>query len=43
MRNNTIQDQKRPYDLRNKRLEWLFYLPGALIISYGLWLSVTIS
>jgi len=43
MRNNMIQDQKRPYHLKNKRLEWLFYLPGAFIISYGLWLLITVS
>jgi hypothetical protein len=26
---------------RQQPLEWLIYLPGAFIIAYGLWLSVT--
>ena len=41
MQYTRIQDQRKPYGLKNKRLEWLFYLPGAAIISYGLWLSIT--
>ncbi len=24
-------------------LEWLLYLPGAFIIAYGLWLSITVT
>jgi len=28
---------------RHPSLEWLIYLPGAFIIAYGLWLSVTVT
>lgn len=38
-----VQNQKKTYRLKNKRLEWLFFLPGAAILSYGFWLSVTYS
>jgi hypothetical protein len=27
--------------LRSGRLDWLLYLPGAIILSYGLWLTLT--
>lgn len=43
MRNINIQDHKKPDELKNRRLEWLLYLPGAVIISYGLWLSITLN
>jgi hypothetical protein len=33
--------QRKQQRYKNNRLDWLLYLPGALIISYGLWLSVT--
>lgn len=26
---------------RQRNLEWLMYLPGAVIISYGFWLTLT--
>lgn len=42
MRQTTIHDQKKSYPFKSKRIEWLLYLPGALIISYGLWLSITL-
>ena len=43
MQHNRILDYRKSCNLKNKRLEWLFYLPGAAIISYGLWLSVTLN
>ncbi len=42
MRHISIQDQRKPAGFKNKRLEWIFYLPGAILISYGLWLSITL-
>lgn len=43
MRYENIRDQKKSSGLKNKNLEWLLYLPGAIIISYGLWLSITLN
>ena len=43
MRNKTIKDQRKTTDLKNRNLEWLLYLPGAIIISYGLWLSISLN
>ena len=34
--------KKTPTSLWQKRLQRLLYLPGAIIISYGLWLSITL-
>ena len=28
---------------RASRLEWLLYVPGAMILCYGLWLSLTVT
>jgi len=41
--NTSIQDQRKEDGFSNRRLEWLLYLPGAIIISYGLWLSITLN
>jgi hypothetical protein len=43
MRQNRISGQRKPEDMKTKGLEWLLYLPGAIIISYGLWLSITLN
>jgi len=43
MRNETIRDQRKPADFKARSLEWLLYLPGAIIIAYGLWLSITLN
>lgn len=43
MRDLLIKDQRKSGGLKNKGLEWLLYLPGAIIISYGLWLSITLN
>lgn len=43
MRHTIIRDQRKPSAMKNKRLEWLLYLPGAIIIGYGLWLSITLN
>ncbi len=34
-------EQKRLNRTKQSRLDWLLYLPGAVILSYGLWLSFT--
>lgn len=41
MRQVLILDLRRKAVRRNTILDWLVYLPGAIIISYGLWLSVS--
>jgi len=39
MRHASTHDFKKQH---KKRLaDWLLYLPGAIVISYGLWLSLT--
>ncbi len=43
MRNNTIRDRHNSSQFKNKSVEWLLYLPGAVIIGYGLWLSITLN
>ncbi len=34
-------DQRRQHRSKQSRLDWLLYLPGAIILSYGIWLSIT--
>ena len=41
MQHQTLRDIKKASNHKQKALEWLLYLPGAVIICYGLWLSVT--
>ncbi len=41
MQDQTVHDLKKTTGYKHKSLEWLLYLPGAIIICYGLWLSVT--
>ncbi|MDJ0833307.1 MAG: hypothetical protein QNJ69_07260 [Gammaproteobacteria bacterium] len=41
MQDQTIRDVKKTSGHKHKTLEWLLYLPGAVIMCYGLWLSVT--
>jgi len=43
MRQDTIRDQRKSVNLKSKGLDWLIYLPGAIIISYGLWLSISLN
>ena len=43
MRHEVIKDQKHPDRFKTHGLEWLLYLPGAIIIAYGLWLSITLN
>ncbi len=43
MRQQTIRDQRKNGKLKLKGMDWLLYLPGAIIISYGLWLSITLN
>ena len=42
MRDYTSYDFKRESH-KKRLLDWLTYLPGAVIISYGIWLSLTVS
>jgi hypothetical protein len=34
-------EQRRNNRSKQSRLDWLIYLPGAIILGYGLWLSLT--
>ncbi|MDJ0882136.1 MAG: hypothetical protein QNJ56_10855 [Gammaproteobacteria bacterium] len=43
MRHQTLRDQRKTADSKYRSLEWLLYLPGAMIIAYGLWLSITLN
>ncbi len=42
MREGNIRDQRKTLSALNRRLERLIYLPGALILAYGLWLVLTV-
>ncbi len=42
MRHGNIRDQRKTLNPFNRRLERLMYLPGALILAYGLWLVLTV-
>lgn len=41
MRQVYIQDQRKKLNALNRTIEKLLYLPGAMILVYGLWLSIT--
>lgn len=43
MRQVYIQDQRKKLNPLNKTIERLLYLPGAMILAYGLWLSITLN
>jgi hypothetical protein len=43
MRQIYIQDQKKKLNPINRTFQRLVYLPGAFIIAYGLWLSLTVT
>lgn len=42
MKHTDYQDHRREHP-RLQPLERLIYLPGAFIIAYGLWLSITVT
>lgn len=41
MRPVYIQDQRKKISPVNRTIESLVYLPGAIIIAYGLWLTIS--
>ena len=43
MKHDGFRDQYRNRSRRLQPLEWLLYVPGACIIAYGLWLSLTVT
>lgn len=43
MRHDTPTYWRRPDRQRKRISEWLMYLPGALLMMYGLWLTLTVS
>ena len=43
MQHSNLRDQRKPFNSFNRRLERLVYLPGALILAYGLWLALTVN
>ncbi len=43
MKNGGYRDRNERSHQRLQPLEWLIYLPGAFIIAYGLWLSITVT
>jgi hypothetical protein len=43
MRHSNIRDQRKSFNSINRRLERLAYLPGAVILGYGLWLALTVN
>jgi hypothetical protein len=43
MRTYTSSFSRRSERSRKRLPDWLVYLPGALIIIYGFWLSLTVS
>lgn len=43
MRHSNIRNQRKPFTPFQRRLERLIYLPGALILAYGLWLALNLN
>ncbi len=43
MKNDGYRERDQRDHPRLQPLEWLLYLPGAFIIAYGLWLSITVT
>ncbi len=41
MKGTTGRYGRRNPGFKQKTLQWLWYLPGAVILTYGLWLSLT--
>jgi len=43
MRHSNIRNQRKTHTPFNRRLERLIYIPGALILAYGLWLALNVN
>ncbi len=43
MRQQPIRNHRKSYTPFNRQFERLLYLPGALILAYGLWLALTVN